>query len=136
MNRLHPSQEIVIQTTAITRVTDVASQMLANAGYQIVPVGSCEEAFQRASNGLTEMLILDGPHHEISSALDRLATLPAAQRPNHVAVLRDEAGGDDDTLLNRSMSGTKVHLFFTPLQAYGLLKVIRGIRRQVTQTAN
>ncbi len=129
MSTLSTTHEtVVIHSAAPTRVTSVAAAMAQNAGYDIVSADSIEAACQRVAAGGVELLILAGDRAEMESALERLATLPAGDRPKHVAILSDDTEGD--TLLNRKLPGTQIHLFVTPLQAYGLLSVVRRIRRQ------
>jgi len=122
-----PHETVVIQSAAATRVTSVAAAMALNAGYDIVSADSIDSACQRVAAGGVELLILAGERAEMEAALDRLATLPRHDRPSHVAILSDDTDGD--ALLNRKVPGTQVHLFVTPLQAYGLLSVVRRIRR-------
>jgi DNA-binding NtrC family response regulator len=132
MNHTGPS--VIIQISPRTQITDIAAQMLRNAGFSIVDADTIDDACERLSASRTELLVLNGRRDEIDSGLDRIATLPSSQRPARIAVLSEDEC--DDTSLARKVPGVNVHVFVAPLQAFGLLNVVRRIRRQATQTTN
>lgn len=132
----HLAGEILIHAAVRPRrVTDVAGQMLANAGYDVVPVPTTDALFERLANNKVELLVLGGTSDDSNMILDRLATLPDCQRPQRVAILTDDLGADS-TPLNRKLPGTKVYLLVTPLHAYGLLNIVRRIRRSAMVASN
>lgn len=130
----HVGQSIIIQISPRTQITDIASQMLRHAGFEIVDAETIHDACARLTSSRTELLVLSGPRDAVCSGLDHIATLPSDHRPTRIAILSDDEC--DDTSLARKVPGTKVHLFVAPLQAFGLLNVVRRLRRQATQVAN
>ena len=125
---------VIIQIAPRTQITDIASEMLRHAGFSIVDAQTIDDACDRLRSRGTELLVLNGPRDAVVSGLDRIATLPPDHRPVRIAILSDDEC--DDNALARKVPGTKVHLFVAPLQAFGLLNVVRRLRRQATEVSN
>ncbi len=131
----HAGEILIHSAVRPRRATEVAGKMLANAGYDVVPVPTTEKLFDRLATYKAELLVLGGSSEDSNMILDRLATLPDAQRPQRVAILTDDLAADS-TPLNRKLPGTKVYLLVTPLHAYGLLNIVRRIRRNGAVASN
>lgn len=130
----HVGQSVIIQISPRTQITDIAAQMLRHAGFRIVDAHTIDDACSRLTSAHTELLVLSGSRDAVCSGLDHIATLPSDHRPARIAILSDDEC--DDTSMARKLPGTQVHLFVAPIQAFGLLNVVRRLRRQATQVAN
>jgi DNA-binding response OmpR family regulator len=121
------TRQIIIHDADAEPAVNVATQLLESVGFDVSLTRTYDEALSLASEGGTELLVLScSDPVEHGHLLDRLAMLPADNRPEHVAILSDQVQ-NDDPLLNRKLTGTELHVLVKPLMAYGLLKIVKHI---------
>ncbi len=126
------SKKIIVHGSSDSPLVDVAAKLLSGAGFEVSNVESSEQLLSLASNVSTELMILGGSTDDVGETLDRLALLPSSQKPNNVAILSGDAEGEQ-TFLTRKLPGCKVHIFASPVQAFGLLSLVKRISRKTLQ---
>jgi len=126
------SRKIIVYARPEMPLVQVAEQLLNGAGFAVHPATSADEACEISGAGDIELMILGGDIQTIGDTLDRVALLPTAQRPRRVAVLSNE-GEDDHALLTRKLPGTKMTVLAGPMQAFGLLSLVKAIQGKVIQ---
>lgn len=110
----------------------VATQLLAKAGFAILSVRSIDELASAVTRVRTELLIVgDASFEQLASELDRLALLPPSHKPREIVLLVED--DRDNVQLKRKLPGTKLHVLATPLHAYGLLSVASRVRGKLHQ---
>ena len=121
------TSRVVIHDSHTEPVVGVAVQLLKVLGHDVTLTESPDEALRSATSDRTDLLVLSltDPADQ-SAALDRLALLPAASRPQQVAILSDD-DSESGVPLQRKLPDVKVHVFVRPVHAHGLLKVIKRI---------
>lgn len=82
-----------------------------------------------------DLLVIDLPTVDLKRRMfERLAALPRASKPSHVAVFSEEP--DDYTRsLHRQHDNARVHVFMKPLHLHGLLTILRNIEGRKLATA-
>lgn len=128
------TQTVIIQSQPRTPITDIAANMLRNAGFEVIESDSMEQACRDVQEHSPVLVVIRGNREQVSGGLDRLAVLPREQRPVRIAILKDDE--TEDLCLSRKVPGTHVDVFIEPLQAYGLLNVVCRLRGQVVLTRN
>lgn len=128
------SQTVIIQTQPRTRITDIAANMLRNAGFEVIESDSMEQVCREVNEHSPVLVVIRGNREQVAGGLDRLSVLPPEQRPSRIAILKDDES--EDPCLSRKVPGTHVDVFVEPLQAFGLLNVVRRLRREVVTVSN
>lgn len=128
------SQTVIIQTQPRTRITDIAANMLRNAGFEVIESGSMEQACRDVDQHSPVLVVIRGNREQVAGGLDHLAVLPPEQRPARIAILSDDE--TEDPCLSRKVPGTHVDVFIEPLQAFGLLNVVHRLRRESVSVHN
>lgn len=122
------TSRVVIHDSHKEPVVGVAIQLLEVLGHDVMLAKSADQALAAAVSEKADLLVLSlTDHAEQSAALERLAMLAPAQRPNQVAILSDDENESSAPPLQRKLPGTKVHVLVKPIHAHGLLKVIKRV---------
>ncbi|MBC7782202.1 MAG: hypothetical protein H7144_00065 [Burkholderiales bacterium] len=126
------ARKIIVHASSNAPLMSVAAQLLNGAGFSVCTAGTSEEVVSMSTRGQAELMILGGDENSVGNTLDRLAMLPTDQRPRSVAILSNE-GESENTFLTRKLPGSRVHIFASPVHAFGLLNLVKRLRRRVVQ---
>jgi hypothetical protein len=109
-------------------------RLLLDRSYDVGAADTFDAIVERLGEAPTDLLVVDADAATRRAVLGGIATLPADQRPRHIAIF---AEGSDDQLnaLRRTVAPSHVSVLLRPLHLHRLLTVLRRIEGDAPQLA-